>query len=285
MGIRTAVIGPLEAARLRGYQAGVAEHGLLAPATMLRRRDVLYASMIQAGVDKIKLLTPDESTSPTAEALRARLQISWSGRWADCFAVVYEAFEPYRQTIPPGSSSVEAFLVEFLYALHARDGMISFAGVPTQTEVNALPPELAVPIANLFQSFRPIAPNVPNIQSVESADGARFEQVLTSALFVDYERAASELENEALAPSRAVVHVEKAGRRLVAHNKGLLRTSTLPMLLLSVTAKLVDAVLGALPGKLASATLDVAKPLLGGDRRVIIYDMATTAAKAFGRAR
>lgn len=282
MSIRSAVLGPLFSAHLRGYEEGVSK--LMDRSVTLRRRDLLYGSMIQAGVDQIKLVLADETTRPVSELLRARIKAPKKAdpMWGRCFILVYEAFEANRhasqaQGIPPEFH----FLVELLYAMHRRQNMISFCGFPSPNSIRLLPAELALPITGLLQAFQILAPSLPNLRSAELADVARFESVLASTMFVDYERASLAIEDSNHPLTKTLKGIQPTVERLVSTNERLLRSKQVPLLLLSMTAKLIDGVFGALPGKLAGVVADLAKPFLVDGRRLVIYDFSQTLSESY----
>jgi hypothetical protein len=280
--IRSAVMGPLDSARLHGFETAVSE--LMDRSFTLRRRDLLYGSMIQAGVDQIKLVLADETTSPVSELLRARIKAPKKAdpMWGRCFILVHEAFEANRKTsqaqaIPPEF----LFLVDLLYTMHRRQNMISFVGFPSPNAIRLLPAELALPIASLLQEFQNLSPSLPNLRSAELADVARFESVLASTMFVDYERASLAIEDNNHSLTRTLEGIRPTVERLVSKNERLLRSKQVPLLLLSITAKLIDGVFGALPGKLAGVAADLAKPFLVDGRRLVIYDFSKTLRESY----
>jgi hypothetical protein len=100
-------------------------------------------------------------------------------------------------------------------------------------------------------------------------------------MFVDYERASLALEDNRHSPTKTVEGIRHTVERLVSENERLLRSKQVPMLLLSITAKSIDGVLGALPGKLAGVVADLAKPFLEDGRRLVIYDFSKTLGESY----
>jgi hypothetical protein len=277
MAKRTGVLGPFSLAYRAGVEQGLQRALDLSDAAILKDRDILYGAMIQAGVDRLAVATASEAIRPTSPILRERIQVSKdvAKHWLDGFELVNHAFRSGEGGENSDKSSVEIFLVELLCAARARKAMLCLSGIPTQQQVASLPPELALPLGTLVAQLQRLEPHLPAIKmALDAKHLDRFEYVLNSTAFVDYEGASALLEDASVDSNEALVRVRSSSQRLLERNGELLRPKPSSVALMSITAKLIDVIFGALPGKLANLAVDLLRPLAEDRARVVIYDFS-----------
>lgn len=218
---------------------------------------------------------------PTAEFLRARITTPGKrgSKYGTCLFIVKETFEKHlgkefhRHPEPNKVNTLFLFVGDLLYSLHRRKSMVCFLRFDELlSTVETLPPELRIPLRNLWALMRPAEPELPVPRhEVLVRDVADFEQILSSGLFTQYEEKSSELDLVSSPVAASLREAHLSAQRLVRANERLLRLGATPMRLLSLTTKAIDAVFGRLPGALADFAVGEANQFLGADKRLVIY--------------
>jgi hypothetical protein len=130
-----------------------------------------------------------------------------------------------------------------------------------------------MPIQNLFNCVETVEATVAcQIQSIRESDVELLQEILTSKLFESYEAASSTLEDSSTDIGEARRYIEKAAIKLCERNKILLRLQRTPVVLLSITEKIIDTTFGGLSGKLAGVASELGKEYLVGHGRVVLYN-------------
>ena len=218
---------------------------------------------------------------PTAGFLRKRIiTSSKSGsKYGTCLFIVNEAFERHlgkgflRHPEPSKVNTLFLFVGDLLYSLHRRKSMVCLLKFDELlSTVKTLPPELRIPLLNLWTLMRRAEPELPVPRhEILVRDVTDFEGILSSSLFTQYEKESSELDVESSPEAASLRAAHLSAQRLVRANERLLTLGATPMRLLSLTTKAIDAVFGRLPGALADFAAGEATQFLGADKRLVIY--------------
>jgi hypothetical protein len=277
MSDRRVIIGPYQVGALSGLMQA---SNLVPVVPRLPLDRLVYTSLIQAGATRIQL------ASTRGDAL-AQVPTRWRGEEFDSKAYraaserLDAAFGPHlpenyrRDRAYKGIWTIEAFLLDLLYAVRQKAAIASVVELPTRAECDAsLPPVLAVPVGNLLSAFSATGADLPfPIASVDEEHIERFEHLLSSGIFADYADSHQELEEGTAPVSRLVKGVTKQGARLVRAAPDLVTLRRATINILPLAGKVVDVAFGKLAGILAGFAADTITKSVGGRRRVVIYQL------------
>jgi hypothetical protein len=230
----------------------------------------------------LECLTVPESYKPTADFLRDRI-VAWTDEpstYGMCLFLANEAFEKYLgkkfHNYPDFCKINDLFLFvgDLLYALHRQKSMVCFLELEDlYSTIETLPPELGVPLQNLWALMHRADPDLPIPRyELGTRDITNFEQILSSSAFTEYEKESAKLELADVPEDYSIISAQRAAQRLVNANARLLRLRAAPIRLLRLTAKAIDAVFGKLPGALAEFATDEAQRALDGEKRIALYN-------------
>jgi hypothetical protein len=279
--MRSALLTPVNLGYIWVHEKHVPEASSRDDPVILQRRDVLFGSLLQCGISQLECLAVPESYKPTADFLRKRI-VAWTDEpstYGTCLFLVNEAFEKCLgkqfQRHPDFSKVNNLFLFvgDLLYALHRRKSMVCFLDLDELlSTIETLPPELSVPLRNLWALMHRAEPNLPVPRyELELRDITNLEQILSTSAFTDYEKESGKLELAGLPEDYSIIAAQRAAQRLVNANARLLRMKAAPIRLLNLTAKAIDAVFGKLPGALADFASGEAQRILGAEKRLVLY--------------
>lgn len=273
---RIAVIEPLALSGLIGIEDAFAKVPDSTQAQIARRRDVLWGSMIQAGVDQIRFVLEDEVLTTQSPMLRKRFHIPEKAdpTWAQVFMAVHSSLEPFWiSELDREMHKVQAFLVQALYSLQKRNSLILFSSIPGPNVLAKVPPEIRIPVMALLSQFQPTRLNLTAVKyEVPVVDVARFEEVFLSRLFDDYSTASLQLDNSKAEVRNSLELVQRTAKKLTERNASLLTTKESDLSLLTITSKLIDMILGSLPGKIAEIAVQYAEYARKENMRLVVYD-------------
>jgi hypothetical protein len=235
---------------------------------------MVYASLLQAGVDRVELSSGFQFGA--LPQFGGRVKVIGIDAWAKANNRISTAF----QNVPPKIHELEnlsllfLFLTELMNALDTRCHVGWTDRVPTSELCDELlPTMLAIPIGHLLSTLRVVEPFVvmPRLQ-LERTDVVLLDEILASDAFRNYVSAHSLLDNADIPVHDAVAAVSESANTLVALDTALLKYQRTTAHVVQITAKLVS-LLGSVSGVLAEALANALTEALNERRRIVIYDL------------
>ncbi len=110
----------------------------------------------------------------------------------------------------------------------------------------------------------------------------RFQEVVSCSLFHEYVQAHESLDDASASPSVVADAVTISAQALCDRYRRYLRRRRLATALLPISAKVIDKVLGDLPGDVADHATAAAEGWLTSHRRLVIYQLDETVAAIIG---
>ena len=280
--MRSALLTPVNLGTIWVFEDKAREHWERKDAAVLERRDILFGSLVQCGVSQFECLAIPDSYMPTAEVLRRRM-VTKQDNYGTCLSIVHGSFEKHlgkNFCLHPQPDKINTLFLmvgDILYALHRRKNMVCFFDLDEFLPIiETLPPEVAVPLRNLWSLMSRSEPGLPVPQyEISTDDAIHFEQIIASNLFTQYETQSERLDIASSAEDASLKKIQNAAVELVNANQRFLKLRNTPMRLLTLTAKAIDAVFGKLPGTLADFAVKEAHQFLGADKRLVIYSART----------
>jgi hypothetical protein len=170
---------------------------------------------------------------------------------------------------------IEAFLIDLLYALARRTSFIQVIPRDSDLVPLHLPSQLDLPLHRLVQSFESVQPEVAaTAVAITASNAARFQEIMSSQVFEEYVAGHRQLENTSEKPREVEKAIREAARRLQRRNARLLKLQKVPVSILPATTRLIDAVFGALPGKLAELASNLLGAWLSQNQRIVVYEFS-----------
>ncbi len=282
--MKRGLIGPYQLGVLSGASEALKIAEELSGQPGFDLESVFYASAFQAGVDRF--LFP-ESTSipvPSSEFVRERIEpfgkdpsIEHSRMVADTLSrVLPENWQ--RDERFSNVWSLHCFLSDLLDAMALKSSYLAVWGIPDAAELEGqLPRELLVPIDHFLKSFQVLQPALPAVQrGVTREDFRRLCEILQGDVFRTYSESQSHFDNGPVPVEQALSEVTLTSRKLVSENPRLLSLAKGGLGVLSLSAKLIDAVFGKIPGAAAEGLAKLGQQLLDQERRIVVYDFSST---------
>ena len=282
---RTALIGPFQQTSLRSSNdiANLKPFSkLVQPLNVL---DLLYSSVIQAGVERLELARVDtaynrkwEHPADLSPFVAKRAIHKDLPEFESIGIMVLDAFNNHfgikgwdRQRV----IELEVFIIELLLAAKCNQNLVYFSELPDVNKLEGiLPIDFLLPFKNLIQTFENPSPTLALTRaSVSRQDVALFEEIIVSKVFRQYERSQGELEETQVPVKAALESVRKQSYLLAAESPRLLKTKRAIVSLLPITTKIVDTVFGKLPGSLAEFFAAAFTKWLQDNRRIVIYQL------------
>lgn len=243
--------------------------------------NVFYSSMLQAGIDKIELPFCEKEQDSVAPFIRKRLLVRSGAEWVQSFFTVHEFFADH---IPSFASEknhdsdvldLYTFLIDLLYALSSGRNLLNAKRFPDQSKLlGKLPPEVLIPIRNLLDTFERINPTslYPRM-TIDQDNVALFQEIIMSQRFNEYKSAHSSLEDPSLPTNVSSRHVSQATKSMSSKTKRWLKGRKALVSVLPFSARIVDMIFGALPGKLAEQFARMTQDWLTRNQRLVVYQM------------
>src|SRR5688572_17993336 len=159
MSDRTVIIGPAQSGALDAFESIVNTPPLLHHLPPIPVEKIVYSTLFQCGADNVELSSLDRKLSdalPTRWRAKPFDATAYDNVSRDVQALIASAIPDYlaRKIEHREVWSIEAFLVDLLYAVRTRGALVTFLEPPTREDCNAvLPPEVGIPIANLLDCF------------------------------------------------------------------------------------------------------------------------------------
>jgi hypothetical protein len=137
-----------------------------------------------------------------------------------------------------------------------------------------LPPEVLLPIKNLLDTFEKVSPSSLYPRMIIDQDNvALFQEILASQRFCEYKTAHSALEDPAVPTTVSSRHVSQATKSMCNRTRRWVKGRKILVAVLPFSARIVDLIFGALPGKLAEQFARTTQDWLTRNQRMVIYQM------------
>ena len=243
---------------------------------------IFYTTAFQAGIDEFIISGWErDKGQPKSEFIRKRTKgISWK-KIKHNYEVISSLFSNY---LPDGwinkkeySSivSLQYFLIDLMSAMRTGSSLITANGIPDIAQVQAIfPPEIALPISNIFSSIEDMNTTSPIPQMfIPREDLQRFNNIIMSDLFSEYVSAQALLDDSKEPIHSSLSKIISTGRNLFLANPKILTLRKNILGVIQVTPKIVDNVFGKLPGALAELASNLGISILESRKRVVIYDL------------
>ncbi len=243
---------------------------------------LFYAAAFQAGVDRFVLHARSDRPAAGLESkfLKDRLVVLDDEASRIRWKRVNDTFQSYlpddlridEKYVPV--SAWMAFISELLDAMDSGACCLSISGVPDAAEIQSVvPDELFVPLNNLASAFQPIAaPSTVPTTAISREQLDRYRTILESDLFARYVASETGLEDGTSDLPAVLSDLLERARALVRNNPKVLSVRRSSIGLLNFTPKIVDALLGKLPGAIAEMAANLGDSYLEDRRRIVVYD-------------
>lgn len=287
--MRSAHLGIFQSGVLMGAAAGPASNEVPPLVRASRTIRLVYSSMVQAGIDQIRVSVGGLLTRELPAYLSRRVRLVSSPEWGVVQEQVQAAFRiaigpDYDWRADPHKIRLlEIYVIELLHAWRTATSLIWVTPFPNMEWYRVrLPPELYVPIRNLLATARPLEPTVAAPASViKRADLGLLEEILVGNAYASYTRSHDALADPSVSPARALASVSRASGVLVRAHRQLLRHHKTSALVLDASANAVEA-MGKVPGALAGLIATLLGEWAQSRTRVVIYDFEEILSAASG---
>lgn len=275
---RQAFITPLQHLWLLASNEGrsqfLAERGHMAQDST----PLVYSSMIQSGVDQLAFTSGASLPANLAPHLSKRIVRRDTPSYFEVVDFVSQvlrdtALERDEDQQPIALIHLWAFLIDVFHGLHLRSPIITFMEIPKAADfIPLLQPEAAIPIANLVSSIQVATLDVATpASSIPVRDAALLEEVLNDVAFCSYMEKHTALEATDASLSDARQLIASASRSIVERHSRILRLERFSTSTLQISAKLIDTVLGGIPGKIGAQLVASAEKVLHERKRIVLY--------------
>lgn len=273
---RSAFISPLQMFALSVIDYGFNYAFEKTGAEKLDIRPVVLSTLIQSGLDHL-LISKNTQLSGMLPSIRKRIKKISNPTSNDVIPHLRQFF-PTRDVAEANGTSLFlwAFMVETLNALRLRKPVILF--VPTdafETEAERMDPRIGAPIASFVKSFESVDLKVaaPTF-AVSTRNAAIFESIVCDSVYDRYLTSHSGLEDSSKSLASSASDVALMSRAVRARHR-MIRIESVSATALTITAKLIDTVLGGLPGKIGEELAKEAEAYLQNRQRLIVYKCST----------
>lgn len=291
MNKRRAIVSPFLLVRLEALDEIINLPLIRQQLPELNTRNLLYSSMIQAGVDELQFVHPLEKDKPSSKFLLDRVMVRGGSEWAQAFTLLLDVFGSYlpdnylNQRQYRDVVGLQNFLVDLLVSLRCGENLIRLSPMPDLKEVqNKLPAELLLPLEGLFSTFVDINADsiLPRVE-IDRDNIGLFQQIIASDLYKQYEAEHGGLDTTDKAVEHAFPRIRDASHRLLEGSPRLLRLGKTVASILPISEQVIEAIFGKLPGALASSSSKFLEKWLAQRRRLVIYQHWRTVQTMLGR--
>lgn len=242
---------------------------------------IVYGCMIQCGAERFEVARIENRSLPNSKYLRSRLSYIPEEKTFKARNIISRAFQSFlpreyrRDAKCYEVWDIENFLADLLLCAERKTALMTLSALPDPDQFEGiLPSELLVPVRNLLSTLEPSNIGSPLPRSSISAVGIRrFEEIISSDLFSAYSKQHSELESSLVPKSAALKSIAETGDKLFRRHINLLQLKKLTLIILPVTAKIVDTIFGKLPGVLAGYFTSLLTDALKDERRIVVYQL------------
>ena len=242
---------------------------------------VIYSSLIQCGAERFELPYFEEQKPPDSEFLKARIKNIPEREPSNARRQIREMFAEilpenwWRDDKYAKVWRIQWFLDELLLCAERKISLASRYPVPDVGGLEELmPPELLIPIRNLWTTLEPYPASLPLPKAQVSHNNIRrFEQVIESDLFAAYSARHYDLEDANIPERVALEGVTEKGGQMLRSNVDLLALKKLTVSLLPVTARVIETMFGGVSGILSNYLATLLTDIMDQERRVVIYQL------------
>lgn len=285
---RIAILGPLQQAVISATHESVNVKPFLDRLPKVHVPNLWYASILQAGVNKLEIpMYPEDpiegffdDVAPTSKYLKNRVRCT---RIEDLVFITSFVSMAFGQDVTDVSEDVEVdaayatiilFLTELLLALRMKRNIVSVRPLPTYEYVEpSIPIDLSLPIKNLLAMLQPTSLRVASsVKECNYTNIKLFDDLIISSAYKQYMDSHAVLDENIIDPDKAVNIIYKASRELASKFPSLVTIKESIANVLPVTTKLIDVVFGQLPAKVADAFVKLLQYWLKNEKRIVIYE-------------
>lgn len=286
---KTVSIGPFDLGVLDVLEKFSNHHLMLRYLPKLDVDYLFYSFMLQSGATHFQLIKNKKEERPISNFLLGRTSFSSMAKWNNIYDIVHGPFKaalphaklPWDEGYIRGKSRkflpiflLEQFLTSLCFAMDRNTSAITLYGIPKINSLKGLlPPELLIPIKNFLFMIESEQIKLPLPRSNITKEN--FEiliDIISSKSFSEYSLQQWQLESSVISSKTALNKVRNTGREIFRRNVRFLGLRQTAISLLPVTAKIIDVVLGRLPGTLAEYSARQAEKFLNDQRRIVVYD-------------
>lgn len=274
---RIANINILHLAGLAGIEAGL--RSSLGLDNTDYHDSLIYSAMIQAGVQRFRIVGVTPNKILDSEFLRRRCEEHSLKDYMQLLDSIESVIASHTvKSVESDSERTEAFvltwfLTELVFSLRTKSAMVSILPIPEISKyAGKLTPEMLAALDNLLQKVNSVNLDLPIPQlEVLSDDVTVFHELISSDLFASYAYSHQMLESSAEKEQFAVENILSKAKALRERFNRALDVKRLSLSLIPVTVSLIDKVCGKFPGSLADVFGNALTEALKSRRRVTIY--------------
>lgn len=282
---RSACINMVHRSALAGMECGITEQ-LGMPAPEKYHDSLIYPALIQAGISNFKV-----SGAPNISIEELEGHLGLDGRIIaivsqDIFERSRELTENLTKALLVESNekikiqifTLGWFLTELAVALESHSAMVCVIPIPKAEDYyGILPLDIIVPIELLLKSINRLDTVSPILQDFIARERASdFLEILDSHDFEQYTASQAHLENDVVIRDSNVSKIIESTSRIKKRFERTLDIKKAIVSLLPVTAQIIDAVGGHLPGVIAGALSGSLEDYLRERKRIVMYDYRST---------
>ena len=246
--------------------------------------NLIYASMIQAGIQRFRIVGHAPKSIRDSDFLRHRCEEYSFNEYEVVMDSIRAVIESHATGSPTHSSKhsdlfpLVWFLTELVFSLKTKSAMVSVLPVPSVGQYSGiLTPEMLSAVGTLIQKVHPIQIDLPIPQSEILSDDVKvFHELVRSDLFASYSSSHELLESSDADEQSAIRSILADAKALRFRFSSLLDAKRVMLSLLPVTASLIDTVCGKFPGSLANIFGDALTEALKSRQRITIYNYGDT---------
>jgi len=279
---RKVLISPYQLGGLHGVQKANDDFYQIIGSKPPDIQGLFYSAMLQGGIEKFVFPDIDESVIMLDKSSFLKKRSSFMDddvydEAKDMVDYLFLHFIPHleeHEDIQKQLRILRNFLVELFYSMKKQTSMACVLGIPDLEKLQPiLPFDLYFLLRNLFQKFDTTSPALPVLRtSINMSDVDCFIDIIHSDIFAKYISAHSELECSNIPEQSALRNITEVGKSLNGSYKIHTQLKMLTIKILPVTAKIIDAVFGKLPGVIADYSVNSVSNLISTKKRIVVYD-------------
>ncbi len=139
-----------------------------------------------------------------------------------------------------------------------------------------------MPVKGLLSTFETVNPSTicPRV-AVDRDNVTLFQDILESQQYTKYKSAHSALEDPSIPAHASAGYINRATKSLCAQAKKWTKGKKMIVSVLPFSARIVDMIFGALPGKLAELFARITQDWLTRNQRLVVYQMSGVKEQVF----
>lgn len=129
---RVGLLGPFQLVGMGVHDEVLNQPHLLEKLPHIESRSLTYSCLIQAGFDRLDIMSTSEEDLPKLPTLKARVKARMSPYWVHSFLLVHGAFTRHISEYDAAKAArkelgdLERFLIDLLFALAERKALVTF---------------------------------------------------------------------------------------------------------------------------------------------------------------